>query len=251
MFEKNTKQQLQQEPLATRMRPKTLYGFIGQKHLLEKGRVLQRAIVSNRITPMIFWGPPGSGKTSLASVIAFNIGAYFTPINAVDAGVDDLQKIVSEATERYQVSSQRTVLFINDINLLGKNQQGALLPFISKSIVFFIGATTVNPFLEVTSLLFSRIRIIPFNPLTEEEIKMLIIRATTDTLEGIGDLKSELQQDALEQLIKMSNSNAHIALNTLEIAALSTPADARGKRVITLEAIEGAFKSYGLNVIYT
>jgi len=243
MFGKYAKQQqLQQAPLATRMRPKTLYGFIGQKHLLAKGRVLQRAIESDHIPPMIFWGPPGSGKTSLANVIAFSVGAYFAPINAVSVRVADLRKIAVEAKERYQISSRRTILFIDDIHLFSETQQDVVLLFINNGIIILIGATTENPFFEVTSPLLSRMRVIPLKPLTEEEIRILISRATTDILQGIGDLKVELQQNALEQLIKMSNSNARMALNTLEIAALNTPVDTKGKRMIRLEAIEDAFQ---------
>jgi putative ATPase len=243
IFEKNAeKQQLQRVPLATRMRPMTLYGFVGQKHLLDKGRVLQRAIESKRISPMIFWGPPASGKTSLANIIAFSIGAHFAPINAVSARVADLQKILNEAKERYQISSRLTILFIDDIHLFSKTQQDVVLPFVNDGSVIFIGATTENPFFEATSPLLSRIRVIPLKPLNEEEIKTLILRATKDTLYGIGDLNVEVQQDTLEKLIKMSYNNARTTLNTLEIAALSTPVDARGKRVIKLDTIVSAFQ---------
>lgn len=243
MFGRNAeKQQLQQVPLATRMRPKTLYGFVGQKHLLGKGRVLQRAIESKRIPPMILWGPPGSGKTSLANVIAFSVGAYFAPINAVSVSVADLRKIVAEAKERYQISSRRTILFIGDIHLFSKTQQDVVLPFVNNDIIILIGATKENPFFEVTSPVLSRMRVIPLKPLTEEEIRILILQATSDTLYGIGDLNVELQQNALEQLIKMSYGNARTALNTLEIAALSTTVDTKGKRVIKLDTIESAFQ---------
>ncbi|MHB8104973.1 MAG: replication-associated recombination protein A [Dehalococcoidales bacterium] len=243
MFEKKAEQeQMKQAPLATRMRPNSLNGFVGQEHLLGKGRVLRRAIESDRIPSMIFWGPPGSGKTTLANIIANNSGAYFAPVSAVSASVADLRRIVAEAKERRQASSRRTILFIDEIHRFSKTQQDAVLPFVEDGTVTLIGATTENPSFEVTSPLLSRTRVMPLKPLTEEELRILIMRATTDTLAGIGDLKVELAQNALEHLTKMSNSDARMALNTLEIAALSTPVDAKGKRTIKLETIEDAFQ---------
>ncbi|MHB8104432.1 MAG: AAA family ATPase [Dehalococcoidales bacterium] len=245
MFGRYTEQhQLQQVPLAIRMRPKTLYGFVGQKHLLEKGRVLQRAIEYDHIPPMIFCGPTGSGKTSLANVIAFSIGAYFAPINAASASVADLRKIVAEAIERYQITSQRTILFINEIHRFGKPLQNALLPFVNNGIVIFIGATTENPSFEVTSPLLSRMRIIPLKRLTEEELKIIIFRAITDTLQGIGKLNVELEPNALEYLVKISNGNARMALNILEIAALTTPVNVNRKRIINPDTVEDTFKKW-------
>jgi putative ATPase len=243
MFEKQAEQQLlQQAPLATRMRPSTLYGFVGQEHLVGKGRVLRRAIESDRIPSMIFWGPPGSGKTTLANVIANSTGACFSPVSAVSASVADLRRIVAEAKERHQMSGRRTILFIDEIHRFNKTQQDAVLPFVEDGTIILIGATTENPSFEVTSPLLSRSRVMPLKPLTEEEIKILVMRATTDKLQGIGDLNVELPYDALDHLIKMSNSDARMALNTLEIAALSTPVDDNGKRVIKLETIEDAFQ---------
>jgi len=243
MFEKQADlQQLQQAPLATRMRPNSLNGFVGQEHLLAKGRVLRRAIESDRIPSMIFWGPPGSGKTTLANIIANSTGAHFSPVSAVSASVADLRRIVGEAKERRQVNSQRTILFIDEIHRFNKTQQDAVLPFVEDGTIILIGATTENPSFEVTSPLLSRTRVMPLKPLTEEEIKILIARAATDKLLGLGDLNLELPYDALDHLIKMSNSDARMALNTLEIAALSTPVDAKGKRIIKLETIEDAFQ---------
>ena len=243
MFQKQAEQQqMQQAPLATRMRPSTLNGFVGQEHLLGKGRVLRRAIESDRIPSMIFWGPTGSGKTTLANIIASSTGGYFAPVSAVSASVADLRKIVAEAKERRQISSRRTILFIDEIHRFNKTQQDAVLPFVEDGTVILIGATTENPSFEVTSPLLSRSRVLPLKPLTEEELEMLIIRAAKDKLLGLGDLNVELAPDALAHLIKMSNSDARMALNTLEIAALSTPVDATGKRVIKLETIEDAFQ---------
>jgi putative ATPase len=243
MFEKQAEQQqMQQAPLATRMRPKNLSGFVGQEHLLGKGRVLRRAIEGDRIPSMIFWGPPGSGKTTLANIIANSTGAHFSPVSAVSASVADLRKIVEQAKERRQMNSQRTILFIDEIHRFNKTQQDAVLPYVEDGTVILIGATTENPSFEVTSPLLSRTRVIPLKPLTDDEIKILIVRAATDKLQGLGDLNVELPYEALDHLIKMSNHDARMALNTLEIAALSTPVDAKGKRVIKLETIEDAFQ---------
>jgi putative ATPase len=243
MFEKQEEQErLRNAPLATRMRPKNLEGFVGQEHLLAKGRVLRRAIETDRIPSMIFWGPPGSGKTTLAYIIANSTGAHFSPVSAVSASVADLRKIVAEAKERRQTNAQRTILFIDEIHRFNKTQQDAVLPFVEDGTVILIGATTENPSFEVTSPLLSRTRVLPLKPLNEQELEILISRAVTDKLVGIGDLNVELSDEAMNHLIKMSNSDARMALNTLEIAALSTPADDTGKRVIRLETIEDAFQ---------
>jgi putative ATPase len=243
MFEKRAEEQkMQQAPLATRMRPKNLNGFVGQEHLLAKGRVLRRAIEGDRIPSMIFWGPPGSGKTTLANIIANSTGAHFSAVSAVSASVADLRKIVEQAKERRQINAQRTILFIDEIHRFNKTQQDAVLPYVEDGTVILIGATTENPSFEVTSPLLSRTRVIPLKPLTDGEIKILILRAATDKLQGLGELNIELLNDTLDHLVKMSNHDARMALNTLEIAALSTPVDATGQRVIKLETIEDAFQ---------
>jgi putative ATPase len=243
MFDKQAEQQLmQQAPLATRMRPTSLNAFVGQEHLIGKGRVLRRAIESDRIPSMILWGPTGCGKTTLAFIIANSTGASFAPVSAVSASVADLRRIVAQAKERRKVQTQRTILFIDEIHRFNKTQQDAVLPYVEDGTVILIGATTENPSFEVTSPLLSRSRVLPLKPLTPDEIQMLIFRAITDKLLGIGELNVELSQDALTHLIGMSNSDARMALNTLEIAALSTPPDETGKRLISLPTIEDAFQ---------
>lgn len=243
MFQKQAdEQQMQQAPLATRMRPNTLNGFVGQEHLVGKGRVLRRAIESDRIPSMMFWGPPGSGKTTLAHIIASSTGAFFAPVSAVSASVADLRKIVADAKERRQISSRRTILFIDEIHRFNKTQQDAVLPYVEDGTVILIGATTENPSFEVTSPLLSRSRVLPLKPLSEEELKMLVMRAAKDKLQGLGELNVDIASDALNHLVKMSSSDARIALNNLEIAALSTPTDNTGRRIIKLETIEDAFQ---------
>jgi putative ATPase len=241
MFDKEAdRQAMQGAPLATRMRPSNLNGFVGQEHLMAKGRVLRRAIEADRIPSMIFWGPPGCGKTTLANVIANSTGAVFAPVSAVSASVSDLRRIVSQAQERRKVNRQRTILFIDEIHRFNKTQQDAVLPYVEDGTVTLIGATTENPSFEVTSPLLSRSRVVPLKPLTAEEIQVLIQRALKDKFLGIGELNAELTPEAMTHLINASNNDARISLNTLEIAALSTNPDEFGKRIITLPVIEDA-----------
>jgi putative ATPase len=243
MFEKQDEQhQMQQAPLATRMRPNNLDAFVGQEHIIAKGRVLRRAIEADRIPSMIFWGPPGCGKTTLAYIIAASTGAFFAPVSATSANVADLRKIVEQAKERRKVQIQKTILFIDEIHRFNKTQQDAVLPYVEDGTVILIGATTENPSFEVTSPLLSRSRVLPLKPLKEEEIQVLILRALKDKFQGIGDLHAELTSEAMNHLIGMSHSDARIALNTLEIAAQNTTPDSEGKRRITLEVIEDTYQ---------
>ncbi|OGO01083.1 MAG: AAA family ATPase [Chloroflexi bacterium RBG_13_52_12] len=229
---------MQQAPLATRMRPNNLNAFVGQEHLIGKGRVLRRAIESDRIPSMILWGPPGCGKTTLANIIANTTGAFFAHVSAVSASVADLRRIVTLAQERRKVQAQRTILFIDEIHRFNKSQQDAVLTFVEDGTVILIGATTENPSFEVTSPLLSRSRVVPLKPLTADEIQVLILRAIKDKLLGIGELNVEISPEAMNHLIGTSNNDARMALNTLEIAALNTTPDETGKRLITLSIIE-------------
>jgi putative ATPase len=234
--------QMQGAPLATRMRPTDLNAFVGQEHLIGKGRVLRRAIEADHIPSMIFWGPPGCGKTTLAYIIANTTGALFAPVSAVSATVADLRRIIQQAAERRKVQTQKTILFIDEIHRFNKTQQDAVLPFVEDGTVILIGATTENPSFEVTSPLLSRTRVVPLKPLTADEIQVLLLRALKDKLKGIGDLNAGISPEALSHLIATANNDARIALNTLEIAAQNTPPDADGKRMIQLDIIEDALQ---------
>ncbi len=239
MFERQDEQQkLQNAPLATRMRPTALNGFVGQEHLIGRGRVLRRAIEADHIPSMIFWGPPGCGKTTLAYIIAASTGAFFAPVSAVSATVADLRRIIQQAAERRKAHAQKTILFIDEIHRFNKAQQDAVLPYVEDGTIILIGATTENPSFEVISPLLSRSRVVPLKPLTEEEIRVLLLRALKDKLQGIGELNAEITPEAISHLIALSHNDARIALNTLEIAAQNTAPDAAGKRLITLEIIE-------------
>ncbi len=231
-----------QAPLATRMRPSTLNDFVGQKHLVGDGRVLRKAIEGGRLPSVILWGPPGSGKTTLAYVIASSTNSVFSSVSAVSAGVADLRKIIEEAKSRRRMAGRRTILFIDEIHRFNKTQQDAILPFVEDGTVTLIGATTENPSFEVTSALLSRCQVLNLNPLNEAEIRIIILRALKDSLKGIGALKVELAADGVNHLVNMSKGDARIALNALELAALSTPPDAKGKRHVQLATIEDAIQ---------
>ena len=243
MFEqKDDETKGQQAPLATRMRPSTLNEFVGQKHLVGDGRVLRKAIEGGRLPSIILWGPPGSGKTTLAYVIANSTNSAFSSVSAVSAGVADLRRIIEEAKGRRKMSQRRTILFIDEIHRFNKTQQDAILPFVEDGTVTLIGATTENPSFEVTSALLSRCQVLNLNPLNEAEIRIIILKALKDRLKGIGALNAELAADGVNHLITMSKGDARIALNALEMAALSTPPDAKGKRQVALATIEDAIQ---------
>jgi len=247
MFERQSEEvQAQEAPLATRMRPTSLNTFVGQEHIIGPGRVLRKAIESGKIPSMILWGPPGSGKTTLAYIIANMTGAHFSAISAVSASVNDLRRIIEEAKGRRQMNLQKTILFIDEIHRFNKTQQDAVLPFVEDGTIILIGATTENPSFEVTSPLLSRSRVMPLKPLTEEQIQVILTRALKDTLRGLRHLNVEIAPEAFSHLITMSNNDARVALNALEMAALSTPPDEEGKRYVTLPIIEDVLQHRAL-----
>jgi putative ATPase len=207
------------EPLAARMRPRTLDEILGQEHLLAPGRVLRRSIEEDRIPSMILWGPPGSGKTTLAEVIARLSHAHFVTLSAVSAGVADLRKVVEDAKKLKQFSGQRTILFIDEIHRFNKAQQDAVLPHVERGVVTLIGATTENPSFEVNSALLSRSRTFVLRGLTEEQIVTILERALADNEHGLGRLSITIDQEALQQIAIFANGDARIALNVLELAA--------------------------------
>jgi len=247
MFEHQFEEQKEKEaPLAARMRPRDFHGFVGQEHIVGEGRVLRKAIEADQLPSIILWGPPGSGKTTMAYIIANTTNSHFSPVSATSAGVTDLRRIIEEARERRKLYQQRTILFIDEIHRFNKAQQDTVLPFVEDGTITLIGATTENPSFEVISPLLSRCQVFTLNPLTENEIRIIILRALKDNLKGLGTLNIELDNDAMVHLITMSNKDARIALNALEMAALATPADTTGKRRISLSTIEDAIQHRAL-----
>jgi putative ATPase len=241
MFQRQMEEQKgQHAPLATRMRPSSLHEFVGQHHLVGEGRLLRKAIEAGRIPSVVLWGPPGSGKTTLAYVIANTIEAHFIAVSAVSAGVAELRKAIEEAKERRRIYNQRTILFIDEIHRFNKAQQDAILPYVEDGTVTLIGATTENPSFEVISPLLSRAQVLTLSPLIDDEVRVIIMRALRDRLKGLGAMNVALAPEGIDHLITMSKGDARVALNALEMATLTTPPDASGKRVIPLATIEDA-----------
>ncbi len=226
-------------PLAARLRPGTLDEIVGQEHLLGPGKTLRKAIEADRVPSLVLWGPPGSGKTTLARVVAKSTNAFFAPISAVAAGVADLRKIVKEAAERYSDSGQRTILFIDEIHRFSKNQQDAILPYVEDGTVTLIGATTENPSFEVNSALLSRARVVVLHALGAAQLSELIDRALAQA-HGLATLHASLAPEAREHLLQISDGDARSMLNTLELAAVSTAPLPSGERVIDLPTVEDA-----------
>lgn len=247
LFDLNREQQASREaPLAARIRPRSFDEFVGQEHVVGKERVLRKSIESDQLPSMILWGPPGSGKTTLAYIIANIVKSHFSPISAVSAGVADLRRVVEEAKERRGLYQKRTILFIDEIHRFNKAQQDAVLPYVEDGTITLIGATTENPSFEVIGPLLSRCRVFTLGALADEQVEMIVKRALEDGERGLGDLKVEVDAGALKHLVAMSNGDGRIALNALELAALATQPDEEGKRRITLPTIEDALQHRSL-----
>jgi len=236
----------QSMPLAARMRPQTFAEFVGQEHLIAEGRVLRKCIEADQLPSMVFWGPPGSGKTTLAQLIANVTRAQFSPLSAVSAGVADLRRVIDQARKRLKQSGQRTILFVDEIHRFNKAQQDAVLPFVENGTVTFIGATTENPSFEVISPLLSRCRVFRLNPLSDDEVRLIVERAIRDEERGLGKSTISISEDALRHLVTMSNGDARVALNALEMAAFATLPDGEGLRSIDLSAVEEALQHRAL-----
>jgi len=233
-------------PLAARMRPQTFDEFVGQEHLVAPGRVLRKCIEADQLPSMVFWGPPGSGKTTLAHIIANTTRAQFSPLSAVSAGVADLRHVIGEAKKRLKSSEQRTILFVDEIHRFNKAQQDAVLPFVESGTVTFIGATTENPSFEVIAPLLSRCRVFRLNLLSDEEIEVIVKRAIKDEEKGLGKFQISISQEALDHLVTASNGDARVALNALEMAMFATLPDGEDLRSIDLSTIEEALQHRAL-----
>jgi putative ATPase len=233
-------------PLAARMRPRTLDEALGQDHLLAPGHALRRALERDQVPSMILWGPPGSGKTTLASVIAASTNARFVGLSAVTAGVADLRRVVEDAAKLLRATGQRTILFIDEIHRFSKSQQDAILPHVERGTVILIGATTENPSFEVNAALLSRTRVFTLRALSDEDIQLVIRRALADSERGLGGERLTLTDDALNFLATYANGDARAALNALELAATTVPGSDSGARVIDLAGVEDALQHRAL-----
>ncbi|MBI2866157.1 MAG: replication-associated recombination protein A [Chloroflexi bacterium] len=234
--------QAQEAPLAHRIRPRNFDEFVGQEHIIGPGRALRRAIEADQVPSLLFWGPPGSGKTTLALIIAEVTKSHFEPISAVTAGVADLRRVIDQARERRGLHGQRTILFIDEIHRFNKAQQDVVLPYVEQGDITLIGATTENPSFEVVSPLLSRSRVFALQPLTNDQVRTIVERAMNDAQRGLGSYGVDVGEDALRFLVDMANGDARVALNALEMATFATPADAQGSRPLELATIEDALQ---------
>lgn len=224
-----------QSPLADRIRPQTLKNFVGQKHLVGKKGIISKLIQTDQLPSMIFWGPPGSGKTTLAQIIAKTTKSHFTSHSAVTTNLDEVRKIVKEAKERLIAYQQRTIFFLDEIHRFNKAQQDAFLPHVEKGIIILIGATTENPSFEVIGPLLSRSRVFVLNRLEEKELKTIIKR-------GLKETKTKINPKALDFLTQAANGDARVALNAIEIASSIN----KSKREISLQLIKDVFQKQSL-----
>jgi putative ATPase len=225
-------------PLATRMRPRSLEEFVGQEHILAPGKLLRRAIEADRLPSVIFSGPPGSGKTTLARVIAEMTHAKFIRISGVESNVAEMRRVIAAATNRLRTSGRTTILFIDEIHHFNKAQQDILLPDVESGNLRLIGATTYNPFFYVNGALVSRSQVFRLEPLNVKQLEQLIDRALGDKERGLGNLNVKIEKDARRHLAKLSDGDARKCLNALEIGVLTTPPDSRGVIHFTLAVAE-------------
>ena len=220
------------QPLAFRMRPKTLEDYVGQEHILGKDKILYRTIKADRLSSIILWGPPGCGKTSLARVISQTTKYKFTRINAVTAGVGDIKNAITEASNLMLNPTGKCILFIDEIHRFNKLQQDALLPYVENGTVILIGATTENPYFEVNKALISRSMVVKLEPLTSDNIYQILKKSLVSE-EGLGSYKIKIEDDTLRKIAEVSGGDVRTALNGLEVAVLTTKVDKDGVIEIT------------------
>lgn len=227
-----------QAPLADRMRPRTLDEFIGQEKIVGPGRLLRRAIEADRLTSSIFFGPPGTGKTTLASIIAESTSAAFVRMNAVTSGVGEVREALKEAESRLRLYGQPTYLLLDECHRWSKSQSDSILPAIEQGIVRFIGSTTENPMIAMTPAIVSRCRVFQFESLSQKDVEKAILRAVQDEERGYGRQKVRIEPEALHHISQVAGGDVRSALNALELAVLTTPVNAQGEVTVTKEVAE-------------
>jgi putative ATPase len=240
LFDHAMKERIAREaPLAARMRPRTLQEFVGQEEIVGEGRLLRRAIEADKLfSSIILWGPPGTGKTTLAMIIANTTQSHFETISAVLAGKPELRRVIEDARERRKLYQKRTILFVDEVHRWNKAQQDALLPHVENGTITLIGATTENPYFEVIGALVSRSRIFQLRPLQDEDVRTLILHALSDKERGYGKRKVEIDEDALEHLVRVAGGDARNALNALELAVETTLPDPEALILIDLNVAQ-------------
>jgi putative ATPase len=240
LFDHAMGERLKEEaPLAARMRPRTLDEYVGQEHIVGEGKLLRRAIQADKLfSSIILWGPPGTGKTTLAQIIANSTQSHFVTISAILAGKADLRKIIAEALERRRLHNIRTLLFVDEVHRWNKAQQDALLPHVEAGVLTLIGATTENPYFEVISALISRSRVFQLRWLNQEETGILLDRALADKERGYGEKRIKLDPAARSHFTEVAGGDARNALNALELAVESTPSNKKGVIHITLDVAQ-------------
>ncbi|MFU8771820.1 MAG: AAA family ATPase [Anaerolineales bacterium] len=240
LFDHSLQQRMKAEaPLAARMRPRTLEEFVGQEDIVGPGKLLRRAIESDRLfSSLILWGPPGTGKTTLAMVIANQTKSHFETLSAVLAGKAELRKVIEQTIERRQLYKKRTILFVDEVHRWNKAQQDALLPHVESGTVTLIGATTENPYFEVIGALVSRSRVFQLRPLADADVRQILEQAIKDDNRGYGKRPIQIAEQAIEHLIRVAGGDARNALNALELAVESTPPDTQGVIQINLEVAQ-------------
>ena len=235
------------KPLAERMRANNLNEFVGQKHIVSEGMLLRRAIATDRLGSCIFFGPPGTGKTTLANIIASTTHGEFIKLNAVQAGVSDVKRAVEEARNNLKMYGKRTYLMLDECHRFNKTQSDSLLPAIEQGTIIFIGSTTENPYASMTPAIVSRCRVFEFKSLTEEDIKGALLKALKDKRKGLGEYKAEIEEDALNHIARVSGGDLRTAYNALELAVLTTPPQADGSIKVALSDAEQSIQRKALS----